>query len=291
MIILFFSLLSVAYLMKSLHLIFLHLDKKYCFSFSIRFLGDEYIYIRNKIKEQKLIVHAGGFLQNELNNFSYTNSKESVMKSIKNGYNFIEIDLQITSDNYIVCTHEWNQIYLNGKPFQGQVTKDEFLQGKSYNNFTSMSLDDLCEFISKNPSLYFITDTKDNLFSSAKIIKRDCPNYYDHFIIQIYHQSEYEPIYQLGFKNIIYTLYLASRKGKKSQTIINFVNKSKIIGITHWFQFNKKFLIDMISAGIPLYIHTVNDLNEMQKYFNSGISAIYTDVNDKIDLKNFSKNV
>ena len=57
-----------------------------------------------KASEKKnLIAHAGG----EIDSYIYTNSYEAVMKSIKNGYKYIEMD---HATNYLImyCIYECN---------------------------------------------------------------------------------------------------------------------------------------------------------------------------------------
>lgn len=52
------------------------------------------------------IAHAGGVISNNI----YTNSKEDVLKSLQNGFKYIELDLLITKDNHIIASHDWSFI-------------------------------------------------------------------------------------------------------------------------------------------------------------------------------------
>ena len=40
----------------------------------------------------------------------------------------------------------------------------------------------------------------------------------------------------------------------------------------------------MLKKDIPLFIHTVNDIEDQKRYITNGISGIYTDITNKEDL-------
>ena len=54
------------------------------------------------------IAHAGG----EIDGFTYTNSVQAIKQSIKIGYNFIEIDLHLSSDGYFYGFHDFRSLIL-----------------------------------------------------------------------------------------------------------------------------------------------------------------------------------
>ena len=103
----------------------------------------------------------------------------------------------------------------------------------------------------------------------------------DCFIIQIYHAKEYDSIHELGFDYIIYTLYKATDYEKEITALLELAQSHDLVGITFPKRYIKKFGEDfygpLMEAGIPLYIHTENDTEEMAYYLNLGIDAIYTD--------------
>ena len=73
--------------------------------FSITFL---LIFINKSFSENNAnyIAHAGG----EIDGFTYTNSLQSIKQSIKFGYNFIEIDLYLSSDGYFYGFHDFQSL-------------------------------------------------------------------------------------------------------------------------------------------------------------------------------------
>ena len=62
----------------------------------------------NSRENINLIAHAGG----EIDGFIYTNSLEAIKQSINLGYNFIEIDLHLTSDGFFFGFHDFDNLVL-----------------------------------------------------------------------------------------------------------------------------------------------------------------------------------
>lgn len=63
----------------------------------------------SNLSQEIFIAHAGGPISKNI----YTNSKESVLNSLKNGFKYIELDLLITKDNHIIAAHDWSFINEN----------------------------------------------------------------------------------------------------------------------------------------------------------------------------------
>ena len=241
---------------------------------------EEIARVRKILAEKKWIIHAGGLIQDENGTeYSYTNSLDALNQCYALGNTVSEIDFRITSDNCLVCTHEWNMMSKNGvKMPDTKMTKAEFLQCQTHGGFKSMWLGDLVEFLKKHNDFYFVTDIKDDNIDGCRIIRDFCPEWKDHFIIQIYHASEYDEIRALGFKNIIYTLYATTEKERDVQTLINFAKKHELLGFTYWYYWTPTYFAPFKNANISQYLHTVNNTTERNSYLQQGISAIYTDV-------------
>lgn len=52
------------------------------------------------------IAHAGGVIDGQC----HTNSREAVEESLRRGYRYIELDLQVTRDNHLVAVHDWDRL-------------------------------------------------------------------------------------------------------------------------------------------------------------------------------------
>ncbi|MBO4726819.1 MAG: hypothetical protein J5631_00185 [Spirochaetaceae bacterium] len=239
--------------------------------------------MRSFINREKYIIHACGVIQGgDGEYYSYTNSKEALVNCYSKGNKISEVDFLLSSDNYLVCTHGWDLMYKNGiKQDNKAMTKEEFLNCKTNGGFTSMWLGDLIDFLQEHPDFYFVTDIKDENVKACGILNSYIPpEYKDHFIIQIYHESEYDEIYSMGFNYIIYTLYSTFPEERQVGRLLSFAKEHKLLAFTYWANWTGLYLNEFLETGIPSYVHTVNDVTQRIEYFNVGIDAIYTDIVD-----------
>ncbi len=246
--------------------------------------SEEIARIRNLLAQEKYIIHAGGWIVDSSGNkYSYTNSKDALENCYQKGNKVSEIDFRISSDDFLVCTHEWNMMYKDGVAAENaKMTKDVFLQHKTWGGFTSMYLGDLTDFLLKHPDFYFVTDIKDDNVTACKLLATFCPTLLDHFIIQIYHPNEYDSVRELGFRNIIFTLYAAKTEEREVDTLVEFAKTHELIGFTYWGSWSETYLDQFLQIGVPSYVHTINDKDERTAFLQAGVSAIYTDeVNNK----------
>ena len=143
-----------------------------------------------------------------------------------------------------------------------------------------MWLGDLVSFLEQHPDFYFVTDIKDDNVTACKILADYCPMWIDHFIIQIYHAAEYDKVRELGFRNIIFTLYAAPSEEREVNTLIAFFAEHDLLGYTYWaspYDWTDIYLQTFVDAGITSYVHTVNEKEQRDIFLKNGVSAIYTD--------------
>ena len=238
--------------------------------------------IRDAIREQKYIIHAGGALKTQAGNIViYTNSLDALQNMYDAGNRFCEIDMRETSDGVLVCAHGDESYLANGSDLPATATAKEFEQEHLFNEFTPMTLDTLASFMHKHPELYIISDAQgDNLRISEKLA-RGYPDLRNRFIIQIYHESEFDPIRALGFHYIIYTLYRAEDEERNLWRIANFVETHELVGITIQCDqfYNMKNRVAMAHCGAPFMFHTVDDITEMEKMLREPfVIAVYTNL-------------
>ena len=100
-------------------------------------------------KDSQFIAHAGGALIDDKTGevFTYTNSKEALLQSIKEGFKFIELDLSLDSQGEIFAAHDYKHFYtitnaqlvhfLNDSAF-APPSKDYIKNAKIYGRFTPL---------------------------------------------------------------------------------------------------------------------------------------------------------
>ncbi len=234
--------------------------------------------------DNKYIIHACGFITDENGEqFDYTNSKEGLINSYEQGNRIIEIDFHFTSDNVLVCGHAWGDLYRDGTQMTpGEpLSYDDFLTCKVQDRFTVLSFEDVAEFMKAHEDLIVVTDTKETNEQTCTLIAEKYPELRDRFIVQIYHDSEYDMVKKLGFKYIIYTLYEATEEELTEASLLK-ASKKPLVGFTFYADLadDDNFMSIMNKTDTPLFVHTVNEDDALKHYFDLGINAIYTDRTD-----------
>ena len=249
---------------------------------------------RKLLTEEKYIIHAGGLIDDgDGNMLSYTNSREALANCYEKGNRISEFDFMITSDGQVVCAHDdedddgmelWAYNVKNAGFPGNPPTLESFVNAKFGDSLSTMTLDDLAYFMKNHPDFYVVTDVKDDNEQVCALIRENYPELTNNFIIQIYHPEEYDRIKSLGFNYIIYTLYLSSEEELAKNRLMEFVDGSRLSAVTFWTGFVREYTDSfeaLKESGIPLFVHTIDDREEMKKYLDLGITGIYTDVVDK----------
>ncbi|MDO5724929.1 MAG: hypothetical protein Q4P29_01365 [Tissierellia bacterium] len=219
------------------------------------------------------IAHAGG----ELDGMSYTNMKEALDKNYKRGKRIFEIDIEMTSDNLPVCIHSWDGFsykFLN-KDKHKKLSYEEFMSAKSPHGYTQMDLKILVSWFKEHSDAYLVTDIKNKNYEVLEMISKDSPEIIDRIWPQIYNRNQYEKIKNLGYKNIIYTLYMSP---DTDEEILDFAlnNDIKAITISHE-KYESGLGKKLIEQGITTFVHTINHAQDAAKLIDEGVKGIYTD--------------
>jgi glycerophosphoryl diester phosphodiesterase len=105
------------------------------------------------------IAHSGG----SIDGFTYTNSLEAVESSIRRGYKMIELDLQITTDGFLVAAHDWTTFKkrsglgpdaISEKPMSLAQFKSNSIDGR----YTPLDEDMIRTVFLRHPELILVTD-------------------------------------------------------------------------------------------------------------------------------------
>ncbi|WP_134683475.1 phosphatidylinositol-specific phospholipase C/glycerophosphodiester phosphodiesterase family protein [Brevibacillus migulae] len=244
-----------------------------------------------------LIAHAfGGVAGN-----TYTNSYEAFIANYDKGQRVFEVDLILTSDNYLVARHDWSESFT--KMLQQDISSskgqplsyDEIRKYKIMKRYTMLEFSEIAKILKEYPDIYIVTDTKDTekllverqfniLVNEAKkvdvtILKRIIP--------QIYNQEMFATLENIhSFDNYIYTLYQSK---DTNDQVIKFVSNNNIAAITMpTFKANVEFVSKLKEEGIPVYVHTLNNLDEMKKFKDIGVHGFYTDFVTYKDIDHYN---
>ena len=233
-----------------------------------------------QIKKENLIAHAGGKINNDI----YTNSYEAIIKSIKNGYNYIEIDLRKTTDNVLVGIHEWEDIEKFLKTSIPESKKEYFKKKvlshkynykdiKILNNYLKYTIIDefqIEKIFSKNKDLILVTD-------KIKDYKKltEAFSFNDRIIIEVIGITNYIKSFFYNFKQKNFStdlsfydrffIYIFNIKGIIVDKSV-LKNKNK-----------KEYLEKYISDGKEVFMFTINDFEFINKIIGKSATRFYTD--------------
>ncbi|MBQ7922638.1 MAG: hypothetical protein IJ325_08695 [Clostridia bacterium] len=235
-------------------------------------------------RQVRFITHGAG----EIDGFAGSNSREALEGAYEEGCRFIELDFNFTADGELACIHDWYTQYSSAITDNVPLTAAAFRDCRIYDAYTPMLLDDAAAYLERYDDLYIVTDIKDDNIAGLTYIAAKYPHLRDRFIAQIYSEDEYSVVWDLGFENIIFTLYRLDWTAKTDvENLRKFAEEHLLFAYTFASQLCDLdgYTEDMLTCGVPLYVHTVNGEAEQEKYFAMGISAIYTD-----ERKNGSEN-
>ncbi len=222
------------------------------------------------------IAHAAGGIDGR----TYTNSYEALDTNLEKGFEYFEIDFSFTSDGELVCLHDWDGTFQRtfGYKTEDKVTLKEFenlVESKS--RYTNCTLNGLALWMLNNPSSYIVTDVKEDNLKALRIISEVLPSANKRVIPQIYQPENFNTVKNLGFEQVIWTLY---RSAAKVDEVIDWVLKFEgSVAVTMPEQRAKTVLPKLLSKiNVPTYVHTINSLEKEADYLTTyGISEIYTD--------------
>lgn len=235
--------------------------------------------MRDFLVNERFVIHAGGSIDGD----SYTNSKEAIENCYIQGNRVAEIDILETYDGALVLAHDEDSddIWATGIDSDEPLTLDEFMEKKVYGKYTTMSMDNMAEFMREHTDFYIVTDVKDDNIQCCTKISEDYPDLLERIIVQIYHEGEYDRIRSLGFPYIIYSLYRADDDEIGVNVLKSVAIKDELVGYTFWADWAEyDFMEGMLETGTPLFVHTLNDRVEIREALDKGISGIYTDLTD-----------
>ncbi|MFZ1932262.1 MAG: glycerophosphodiester phosphodiesterase family protein [Thermoguttaceae bacterium] len=222
----------------------------------------------------KYIAHAGG----GIGKMAYTNSRDAFDANYRRGHRFFEFDLNWTSDGQLVLIHDWQGNFRDLFPTSKIAlppSLDEFLRLKMRNNLTPISFAGLADWLRTHPGARIVTDVKEDNLRALGKIAAEYPDLVDRIIPQIYAFEEYEPVWDMGYGNIILTLYL---KNYADEPVLNFARSHRLFGVTMWIERAMGALPrELKKLNIPVFAHTVNWPEEQKKLESNGVSGFYTD--------------
>ena len=228
------------------------------------------------LDSKMLIAHAGGLIDG----YSYTNSKEALLKSISEGYLYIELDLYGTTDDSIVCLHELEDFHdMTNLKYMHKFDSGTFKNIRLHNKYTPLTLNEAIEIWEAHP-FTFVTDK----ISDPTILNHYFTHNKNHVMVEAKNAIHYKKLKNDGFitmlsldrniNGLIKFVFSSILTG----TIIDRIVIPKATDICY-LRFYKRL-------GVKVAMYTINDSLYFNKHFAGYVNYIYT---DSISPKNLHK--
>lgn len=220
----------------------------------------------------RFIAHAMG----EVDGQKYTNSVDAWSANYGKGCRLFEIDLWITSDRQVVAFHDGLESRF-GLP-RG-FSHDEFMGTRIFGQYRPLDSDGIARLLSEKRDWKVVTDTKSDLGLSLEILCRSlarrgvpCTS---RVIPQIYRETDLPIVERLGFRQVIFTIYLGRLEDREIVKIARA--HPQIVAVTMPPpRANEAMVKALRNVGVRVYVHTVNGA-AMSLQFRRGIWGVYTD--------------
>ena len=222
---------------------------------------------------EKVIAHGGG----SYHGYETTNSVEAVNQAIANGYKLIELDMELSLDNKIIMIHDWDRttMYYYGRTFPKKLTQRQFAKLSVYGKLQVLDTGKLASILEKHKDVRIITDTKGDNLELLTAVKENYPDLVSRFVPQIYDYDEWDEVRNLGYKDVILTLYAMSDPDMGK--VASFAKEHGIDAVTMPdYMADKGYCRQLSANGIIVYVHPVSDYKDALKYMKQGAYGVYT---------------
>lgn len=235
------------------------------------------------------IAHATGSVYG----YTYLNSKESLINSLNNTYQYIEVDLNETIDGALVCAHDWEEFNKASIPnitwkdsckFLKVPTLDEFRKRKIYGQFTPLTLDDVISFL---PHYQFtlVTDRFSNPQKLNKYFRKEIRN---RIMVEAFSIDDYYMLKKCGYTPMLSVGFISDYSD-----CLLFISKCLIYKDIEWivvdYHSRLRFLRLLRKLlDIKIAASTVNSPTYLYQHLGSDFDLVYTDNwNLKTQLNNY----
>jgi glycerophosphoryl diester phosphodiesterase len=227
-----------------------------------------------------VIAHALG----AVDGLTYTNSVESLERSLSRGFRWLEADVALTADGRAVCLHEGLEVLLGLPRSLADLRFSELMGARLYGRLTPLSLQGLLERVQVHPGVVLFLDAGQlgagRLAAIEDTIAAVDPALRKRLVIEGTSASDLELARQAerargAFAAVVLaTSYL----DESPRAVAELVRRQRVPGVlVPAARFRPSFATALHDAGALVIVHTVNDPMEIGRLLEAGADAVMSD--------------
>ena len=216
-----------------------------------------------------LIAHAGGAIDGKV----YTNSLEAVELSIRNEYDFIELDLYETEDKKIGAlhnVHEFND-FTGFRDYSKPLNSEDFRSRRIYGTMHPLLSTDINRLFDKEQT-YLVTDKIKNfdLLNEEILVSKEL------LLVEVFTYRSYFKALRKGIRHPM----LCVKDSRDLSLYWPLLITGKISMITipkELIALRQDDLESLYKRGVSIFAFTSNDKDYILKHAGTTVSGFYTD--------------
>lgn len=215
------------------------------------------------------IAHGGGAIGGR----TYTNSLEAVVSSIDRGYRMIELDLQVTTDGFLVAAHDWKSFRQRSGRSASAITDQalslaEFKSRAIDGRYTPLDEAAIRRLFLKHPDLILVTD---KIRDFPRLV-RALP-FQERIIVEVFSPRDVSVAKASGVVNPMFSI-------NNLEASLNLVLDLPVHHVALSISALQRCpgaARKIIQSGRRVFAFTTDDHALMAQYVGSHVSAFYTD--------------
>jgi NADH/NAD ratio-sensing transcriptional regulator Rex len=240
----------------------------------------------------------GGFSAGDGKSRSPCNVLEGFQFGYSHGCRMFEVDISLTDDGYVICTHQpaygpggdvsgYYQNFLGITKQKSGLTYAEFMSFKPWGEFTVLDLKGLIELAHNHPDAFFVLDTKyrdkekiqqtyTQLINGCHEITKD-KSLIEHFIPEISTIASYNALMDVyKFKEVVYNPH---RYTIKIENLLKFLDSvDNVHAITTYLGSGQSndFGLILQDHGYYCLISGLGNMEGYERYLDYGMTATWS---------------
>lgn len=227
-----------------------------------------------------------------------TSSREAFLESYQRGLRVLETDFSLTADGVLAVRHDFgtNSASLLGQPdLVGAVTAQQHISTPILGQYQALTAGSLLRLMQEYPDVWVVTDTKE---TDPELLRREfellveaadavnARSVLDHLVIQVYNtemKAIIEEIYP--FEHWIMTVYQLPGDSDYG-ALADYCAANGIPAVAVPSTRLTHSLAEQIHArGLKLYVHTLNESEEIVWALKLGADGIYSDARTDSEVR------